>query len=138
MAVMHTPESLGVKAKYARSEDENGAGYDTLERDVYGWDKLGRPLVMCGERLETVELAQFESYRRFVKLVKPEGMENFADKLIWGTNGWCTPLIEVVRDLIRDLFCGVDLEQVIKTAVREELATRQRDNMKGDKACPTS
>ncbi|ART70479.1 hypothetical protein BTO20_19600 [Mycobacterium dioxanotrophicus] len=66
MAVLHTPETRGAKALYY------DAGGSSIERDIIGWDKLGRPLVLCGDRLHTADGAPFAHYKEFRTVVMPD------------------------------------------------------------------
>ena len=64
---MQVSETGGAQAEYSTTD-----GRKTVRRDIFGWDGLGRPLVMCGERLVVAADAVFAHYPRFLKVVKPD------------------------------------------------------------------
>ena len=76
MAVMHTPDTTGLVAVYGSAN-----GYPNFERDVLGWDKLGRPLVMCGDALHVAQTAPFEKYPKFGWLKKPDMVSAFQQEI---------------------------------------------------------
>lgn len=104
---MHTPETAGAKALYDR---DNGFGY--FERAVLGWDKLGRPLVMCGDRLHPAADAPFAHHKKFLCIKRPD----FA--AILGEAVWDS--LRGMREGVEDL----DLNQIIRDVVKDAMVRR--------------
>lgn len=108
MSVMHTPETAGAKAVYR----EDNRQWGEIERDVIGWDKQGRPLVMCGDHLEPAATAPFAHHTKFLRVRRLE-----------------VDFTAIVRDAVWDSLSGlrdavsyagaVDLEQIVRDVIED-------------------
>lgn len=101
MATIHATESGGAKARYKK---ESGFGH--IERDILGWDKLGRPLVLCDDRLHVADTAPFAHFPIFVNIIKPDIADiirETVDKYLGdrGFGGIYDPIYDAVRAELR-------------------------------------
>jgi hypothetical protein len=101
MSILHTPETAGAKAVYTSDDGK----WDHFERNVIGWDKQGRPLVMCGDRLEPADGAPFAHNKEFLGIERPDFVAIFREAVWDSLAGF------------RDRLSYIDVEQVIRDVV---------------------
>lgn len=104
MSIMHTPDTIGLTAIYT---DEDGK---ELPRKVLGWDKEGRPLVFCGDRLFPASTAPFARYQNFVALERPTVIDAAAFK---------DAVTDGVDTIVRHFEWENDLADILSTAIRK-------------------
>ena len=112
LSVIHTPETAGAKAVYLKDN-----GFGTCERDVLGWDKSGRPLVMCGDALESAFDAPFCHHAKFLRIQRPDFAAEFSAILreaIWDS-------LQAMRDGVEDL----DVRRIIRDVVDDVVKRRE-------------
>lgn len=106
MPAPYKPELGGTMAVYYRSDDETERYPYRKLREIIGWDRSGRPLVMCGDSLCPATEARFAHWRDY------SGLETFTDPQ--------SALYEAVAERVKEEF-WFDAQRIFIACVEESV-----------------
>lgn len=142
MTIPHKPELSGLRALYARGDDETKLDGDVgkVYRPVIAWDKRGRALVQCGDQLMPASETEYASHKQFLYLepstkvadaAAAEIQRQIADRFYDVNIGEMVydAIEKAVAKEVAERFGDIDLEEILRDSIEKAVAaTVHRNN----------